>query len=573
MASTFTVEDKTIKDVDALNYFKAIWRQAEDYWTKTIEQEWRKNDQLYHDIYKWPEDKMDWQADIRTPIADNLVTRMSNFFTRILVSTDEDYFTVDHDDTAKKEGYQDIVKAVLRDNRFPLDVFHLSLSRGLMYSIYVNKVCYVSEERRVPAYESASKTYYMDKRYESKTKVIAVDPHNIRLDPSGLDRYIIEIMPDIPLNEFESMARANEWTNVDVVKRSVYDRAKKVGESNHLPVVTLKYGYTKALTNADGKVLLEDVYVIVADDDYVVYVGKNILPDGVFPYVYENPIQSLGGPYGRSYIAKNRSIMLNYIESINLLMDAFRISAMGVYEYDTTMVSSDAAHIFTKGLRPGAFYPKQGSSQILRGVFNNSLQNSAALQVVFFLDRELQNRSFQNEFFMGQPTAKGRPTFGEVNMKSQESTAFFTDIANYIEEKVIQKILWLVLVTELIYMEDPEKIPVVDNISDETTRARIQGMSFTERMKDVEDMTLEVRGISGKIRRLGSFNRFIQIFSVLGNIPGILPALRANQLLSKAFDLIDDTPDELFDLNMLEQAEQIGDQALIQQMMGGAPTQ
>lgn len=566
MAVVFTLEDKSIKEKSVLDYFKAIWMQADSYFTQFIEPEWRVNERLYLDLYEIPVEKMDWQMDIKTPVVDNLVTRMTNFFTRILVSSEARYFTVDAPDKDKANGYRDILAGVLRDNKYPTDVFSVSHARGLLRSLYVNKVCFVTEERKMPAYNEETGEYTIQTTRKSRTRIFPVDPYNIRLDPSGQKRYIIEIQPDVPLHDFVAMAQANGWSQIDEIVKYVNEQTTQTQTQKHLPTVCIKYAYAKALTNKMGKSLLDDVYMVVVDDKFVVYVGKNVLPDGEFPYIAENPIQSLDNVYGRSYISKIKSIVINYIEAMNLMMDAFRVAALGVYEYDASLVSTDAAHLFTNGLKPGAFYPKTGSGQVLRGVFNNSLQNSAAQGIIFILDRELQNRSFQNEFFAGQPTAKGRPTFGEISLKTQESTAFMTDIANYIEDKIIAKLFWLVLVTEMVYMDDEEKVDMTENISEASVRARVLGLSFTERMNDVLSMTLEVRGISGKIRKLGSFNRMMQVFSVLGNIPGFMTALRANQLLDSVLEAIDDIPPELFDENLLAQMDAMGDQATAQAM-------
>ena len=550
----FTIEGTKVSEEQVKDYYRAVWQQADGYYTQHVVSEWDKNDKMYEDIYELPFDKLDWQSDVKTPITDNLVTRLSNFMTRVLVSTNEDYFDVKHPDQDREVAYGNHVGAVLRDNRFPIQVFSPSFSRGLINSVYANKVVFVSEEKTFPVFNEETRVFEMETQTVSRTKILTVHPRHIRLDPNG-ESYIIESCPDIPLHEYEDMSRQNGWSNIKKVRDEVTS-PDGTHDSNYLPMVHLKYVYTKALTGTDGDALLRDVFFVIVNEETVVHVEKNILPDGMFPYVVENPLQSLFGRYGRAYISKIRSLIVNYIESINLLMDAFRLSALGIYEYDTSLASADGAHVFTAQLKPGAFYPKNGAGQILRGVFNNGLQNSSALQVVFFLDRELQNRSYQNEFFMGQPTAKGRPTLGEVSIKSEETNTFFTDIASYIEDRVIQKVLWLVLVTELIHFDDETKIDLTQGMDDQSAIRRIQSLSFTERMADVRNMTLDVRGVSGKIRRLNSFNRFIQVFSVLGNIPGVLQTMRADQVLAKIFEVIDDTPDEFFNVVQLAQGMQ-----------------
>ena len=81
-------------------------------------------------------------------------------------------------------------------------------------------------------------------------------------------------------------------------------------------------------------------------------------------------------------------------------------------------------------------------------------------------------------------------------------------------------------------------------------------------------MSIEVTGISGKIKRLSNFNKLIQILSVLGNIPGVMSAVRSDQLVKKLFEITDDTPDEVFDMQMLPA---LAEQALAQQQAPQQP--
>ena len=89
------------------------------------------------------------------------------------------------------------------------------------------------------------------------------------------------------------------------------------------------------MTNEQGKILDENVHFIVANKEHVVYYGKNILPKGQFPYVVGFPMKVLKGRYGRGYITKLRSLLSSYVESMNLLLDAFTLNTLGVYEVVT----------------------------------------------------------------------------------------------------------------------------------------------------------------------------------------------------------------------------------------------
>lgn len=563
MAITFKVGENSLTEFEVKDYFDAIWSQSDGYYNKYVKDDWAENDLLYQDAFVFPVEKLDWQSDIRDPITETLVTRLTNFFTRILVSTNEDYFTIRHPDKDRQLAYKELLKVILRENEYPNKCFKPALERALLNSLYNNKVNHELYECSYPTYDSKSGNYGVVRETQSKTKIQPVSPKNVRLDPLG-DRYRIEIMPAVPLNEFEEMGKLNGWKNIKRVVDAITIEGESVPderpldeqESTFLRTVNLKCVQTRALTDKMGKVLVKDIRFYIANNKHVLWVEKNLLPDGMFYMVSENPLGGVYGRYGRAYISKLKSLIINFIESVNLAMDGFRLSALGIYEYDIQVASADTAHQFTAVLEPGKFYPKAGQGRVLNGIFNNSLQNAGALQVVFFLDRELQNRSFQNEFFQGQPTAKGRPTLGEISIKTQESTAFFTDIATNVERMIVSPVLYLALVTELIYMDDKRKADLLENISDENVRGLIKGLTFDERIQDIRNMKIEVTGISGKIKRLGNFNKLIQIMNVLGNVPGVLSAIRSDQLVRKLFEITDDTPDEIFDMTVLPQIMQ-----------------
>jgi hypothetical protein len=57
---------------------------------------------------------------------------------------------------------------------------------------------------------------------------------------------------------------------------------------------------------------------------------------------------------------------------------------------------------------------------------------------------------------------------------------------------------------------------------------------------------------------MGNYNKIIQIFTVLGNMPQVLAALRVDKLVTSLFESFDDSPEELFDMDMLNQIAALG---------------
>ena len=79
----------SVKPEIILSFFNYIKNQAEPVFTQNS-QEWRENMRFYMDEYNF-DNKLDWQTKIKDPVVDNLVVRLSNFFVRILMATDNKY--------------------------------------------------------------------------------------------------------------------------------------------------------------------------------------------------------------------------------------------------------------------------------------------------------------------------------------------------------------------------------------------------------------------------------------------------------------------------------------------------
>ena len=261
----------------------------------------------------------------------------------------------------------------------------------------------------------------------------------------------------------------------------------------------------------------------------------------------------LQGRYGRGYITKLRSLLSSYVESMNLLLDAFTISTLGVYEVVTSNIESGKAHLFGSVV-PGRMYPVSAPNTINQ-VYNNSL-NPNAVNLLFTIDRLIQNRSFQNEFFQGAPTSKGRPTASEVATKTQETSSFFTDIASEIERSIIEPSLELLLHTELMYMDDDAHAPMFTEDETDSSVLHLLSMSFNERMQLIKDARIRVRGISGKVMKMSNFNKLMQIVNVIGNMPEVAQAIDPAKFVQRIFESFDESPEDLLNMEKIQNVNQ-----------------
>ena len=550
-----------MRETDIIRYFNYISKEAEDGFSG-VRKDWQENMKFYMDEYQF-ENKLSWQTKIKDPIVDNLIVRMTNFFVRILMSTDNKYFTVEHPNPAIKAGLSKLVEAVLKTNKFPM-IFGDALKMALLTSPYITKVNYNYKSESFPTYNSETGEYGTENSIVGKTDIHAIDPMQIRLDPVG-NQYIIE-KKECDIGDFINMVEVNGWKNGDKVMRNLY-KTSDSDESSYRPTVSLDYVYSKCLTDERGKILDEHVHFIVANKEYVVYYGKNILPKGQFPYVVGFPMKVLKGRYGRGYITKLRSLLSSYVESMNLLLDAFTLNTLGVYEVVTSNIETGKAHLFGSVV-PGRLYPVSSTGTINQ-VYNNSV-NPNATNLLFVLDRLIQNRSFQNEFFQGQPTSKGRPTASEINQKSQETSGFFADIANEIERAIIEPTLELVLHTELIYMNDESHFDYSKSLEDSEALDVLKVLSFNERINAIKDATLTVKGISGKVLKMTNFQKLMQIINVIGNMPQVAQAVDPSKFVKRIFESFDENPEDILNMDNLTQG---GPDAMATGAGGATPTQ
>lgn len=545
-------KDWATKEQDVVDYFvyiknKAVQERA------NVDQSWDTNLNLYMDRYEFP-DKLDWQTKVKDPIIDNLVVRMTNFFVRLLMSTDNSYFATKHKEKSIAKGVNDLIRWCFRTNKYPL-TFGDSFKMALLTSPYYNKVSYKYFTERYPTYDDATGEYGFANEIVGRVCIESKDPRNMWLDPDG-DGYIIE-KEDMYFSDFLTYAEANNYENVDSVKLKVVtgdttdDDEATVRQNNFDPKVRLYHVYTKAITDKDGEVLDEHIKFTIAENDVIVDYRDNLLPKGEFPYVRGFPMKVLVGRYGRGYIEKLRSVILTYLESLNLIMDSFTLATLGAYEVVVDNIANDQSKSFTS-ITAGRIYPVTEPNTINR-VFNQAI-DPLALNIISFFDRLIQNRSFQNEFFQGQPTAKGRPTALEINTKTEQSEGFFSDIANEVERSIIEPTLWLVVATEFIYMNDPKHINLKNAVGVSPGLLQVAGLPFGRKMEILKNMEFEVRGISGKILKMANFQKIIQILNVAGNIPGALQGIDLKALIEDIFDSMDKDVTDMF--HSLDQPQQ-----------------
>lgn len=554
----FKIDGKQVTPMAIMDYYWAIKEQADSYFDKVIDPDWMRNEELYRDKFAVP-DKMLWQSSVQIPIVDQLVTRITQFFTRTLVNTFENFFSVKHDDKQKQEAYTEILKAILRDNKFAEDVFPRALSNAWLNALFITKTYWCTEYETYPLWDTEENKLVYQEEPVSKVKIDVVNPRNIRLDPYG-EQYIIEYCKKVPFHSFVEMGEQNGWINLEPIKFEMLvsapsDDEDNLDSSNHLPTVDISYVYSKALTDERGKLLCRDICFVVVNDDYVVDFKYNTGINGDTPYTVHNPMIDVMGRYGRPYISKLRSLINQYINVVNLAHDAGVLTGLGTHEIDTTLLAPGMAHSLSSDIQPGKMLAKNGQGDLVKDTYPPAGVMQGLMQLIYFYDQQIQNHSYQTEFFDGQNTSRGRKTATEVQTKTQQSNTFFTDIATQIENYSVQPTIKKALYTYLLNMNDVTLKDLSMNISDETIRGYFNGLSYADRLKDIRELQIEVKGISGRLQTQNNFSKVLQLLSVMANF-GVTQGLAATKLIEKGFEVVDDTPDEFFDMDLLLQMQQ-----------------
>lgn len=530
------IDGERIKESWVDDYYNLIWTEADDYFTEEVVSEWHENMSLYHNVH-YRSNKLSWQSDIQEPITADLISKLSNFFTRSLVADstpNKPFFKFNIPSSkAKAQAYTELVNATLEANNYSRVIFNESLKKALATSIYCDRILPVTETITMPVKvadgDEGALKLTSKQITRSRTLIKSINPFDMRLDPHG-DRYIIEIerasIPDIL-----AMAVKGKWFNVQsALKKGMEDTQEDTGEKQESDTMStrkmttidrgeLHHVHARFLTVNEGNntfpgVKDNDVYFIYLNGVLIHYT-HNLLPKGRFPYVCDQPFKHIVGRYGKGYISMLKSVICEYLNALSLTVDSFTINVLPVYERDMENTNPESADANAGEIVPGRVYESRGGKMLTQVSNTNSAQ--FGLQMTFYFDRLLQNRSSQSEFFTGAPTSKGRPTLGEIETKGARNDSFIADLANEIESRIIETELELILMHELIYLDDPDRPKLEEVLNSEASISILQNLSFDERMNDLIALNVTARGISQRLERQESFGDLIQILQVLGN--------------------------------------------------------
>lgn len=537
-----------------LNYHKSI-RAESDKAFGLVEKGWIENIALYDNSFEW-EGKAEWQSKIDDPIAEGHVSKLVNFYKRMLIAGNSDFFTLELPKVAGEntaEALRDLVRAVLIRNKYNTEVFAPGLTWALLTSPYITKVEYRYFTETYPVQAVPGTPITMQEDIRGMTFVEYINPRDIRLDAGG-NQYIIE-KRKIALSDFVATARANKWIKGPVERiiqaHTAKGLDKETATENYTPEVELEYAYTRSISNEYGQELAKNYEYIVADGTEVVNAQPNTRVNGRFPYTVCFPMRTFTTRYGKGYLDKIKSDIIAYLDSLNLIFDKFKLSTLGVYEYNAQAVNQEHAGTMTVAPNKWIGMDEVGT---IRNIFQNAI-DPMSINVHGLIDSKLKQASGQNEAFTGANVSK-RQTADEFNGKATQVQGMLLDIAHDIEETHFEDMIALIAETELMHMGDTFRFPIENNIDSKDSFEAIKDLSFADRVQMIRDATVKARGISGKIAKAQEFDKTIKILGVVGNIPTVAAALDPEKLVERIFGSFDDAPEELINMAIIRAMKQ-----------------
>ena len=433
-----------ITDEVIVDYVNTCKKEAESA-RKGIQQGWDELWQLYQNRQDFSK-KADWQSKCSIPKLATAIEKASAIVKKGLVGSPS-YFTVESLLYPEKILLtKDLIDLYLKKANF-IPKFVEATTIGLILGI-------------------ASQKFW----WEEALKIKNVDPYNLFLDPEAKSfdfsdsRYVIERVEEdlgVLKNRIKDPELKKYW-NVETIDKIDQDyrrmdlEAKErlrrgmsspSGNKYHKKVELLEFWGN--LVDEDGNIVEEKQLVVIANGKYVARHQDN-------PFWHKNPpyVLNLPKPYpfrliGKSMIGNSARMQYTLNNIINLQVDNLNYAINKLFRADLPTIGNIETLM---NIYPGkVINAPSGAFEALR-VGDIPMGSFAELN---FFDREIQNSTAVTEFLMGLPTAKGRPTKGEVVAKTAEGHSHFDSIAYDIEKQTMGKIIEMVhaLIIQFAFIE------------------------------------------------------------------------------------------------------------------------
>lgn len=507
------------------------------------EQKWSENWDLYwgrHDF----SNKASWQSQHVMPEVPSFVDRFAAAFKGALVSTNNQFYTVDDPYDAENN---------LADSIKKINDVYLSTSGKNMLGTPMDFPSVFEEQVKMSAITAASAVVLWRNDVKGgRVAIETVDPRQVFLDSTNRSLYRFRDT-EIDLAEFQRMTKSLSKNGIplynldecgflvgDAMSEHSRDRAESTGTSQE---TTSRRGVIKitecisSVTDENGKLVMDNEYALLANDRWLIRgPEKNPYWHNQDWLVFAPLINVPLSPYGRSYMEDFGSLASVYTDMTNLLLDAAYMSAMKAFVIVPEIMRNPEQlnNGFTPNMRVEimeGYTPRD----FLEAVEMGSL-DAGAIQMWDKLKAELSEAAGMNDIALGQLPQKTHIASSAVQGAQQSSTTLLMSMAQSFETRFLNPVLDLSWKCGLQHSQagDVKMIAAVG----EQMWAMMHAMR-----KDMikRPITFQAKGISGLIQRQQRLQSLLQVLQVIAQDPQLLQAfiqqIDMNKLIEELFHL------------------------------------
>lgn len=388
------------------------------------------------------------------------------------------------------------------------------------------------------------------------------DPYYVTLDPTGRNKFIIHQIKldyyDVKKLAEKGVYDINEVNKIqeDYVRQELEykDRLRRkeveVSRPSFRKEVEIMEYYGDVFDEY-GNVILENVIVTIANEDYILRVVPNpypIRPFFIAPLVYK-PFSVYHKNFYEDVV--NSGLVEEMSRVLNGIIDGHLFSIAKAFEINIDVVYDPEE--LKSGIAPGKVFKRIGGmpEQMIKeiNIGNISQQNLAVYEI---LSREFQNATAITEFIMGLPTSRGRPTATEVMYKSQQSINTIQDIASDLENYLIEPLFEFIFDLVMKYQTDFSDAELQEFLGDHIDYNTDYEVFKNKYLRGY--YKFKVNGLSSTLLRSQIVEKISLLLQILQVNPNWLQRINFEQLLYKVMEGLDLDPTEILIPAKQEQA-------------------
>lgn len=574
-----TIEEPDAKQLELVQILVDYKKEAVDNRQSGLnprDDKWRQNLDLYHNRYDFS-NKAAWQSKNVMPEVPSFIDRFAGALKEALVATPNGFYTVidpydrEHDLSQSIKNMLDVWLSVSGKNQVgtPLDfssVFEEQCKIGAMMAM-TSKVLWKND---IPGGRVAIETHdprmvWLDHTYRGLYRIARTE-----LDLADIARMATATgKRGKPLYNLAEMQRLVASLSEDnMVKKELSGNGEEI-TSNRQPIIFDEY-YASAV-GRDGKLLLDNEMVIVANDRFIVRGPEpNPFWHGRDWLTYAPLVTVPLSPYGRTYMEDFGAIAKVFNDLTNLLLDATYTASMKAYVLVPDMLK-DPSQANT-GIWPNKTFLLQDgySAKDFATALELGSLDAGAINIWQQLKGELSEAAGMNEIGLGQLPDKTHIAATAVAGAQQSSSAILRSVAQTIETRYLDCTLDLAWKTGL------QHVKLNDMKMQEAVGPAMWSALHGQRKQLItRPITFQARGISTLIQKSQKLQALLSVMQVISANPNLMQAFMQRIDIMKFVDLLFSLSNvDLSKLEMSERQQMV--QSVVQPMQqaaaGGQPS-